>query len=77
MSAQRVAKLSSMDAALQKLVQASGLTLPLAAQIVDLILASGASRHETMNALTVVRMTLDQLPISLDPDPESLSPDPS
>ena len=53
------------DGNLGQMVSATGRTLPLAAQIVNALLESGASRLEAETALGIVGMILPTLPISL------------
>ena len=50
---------------IERMIQCSGLTLPLAGRIVDLIVDSGASRLEVLAALSIVENLLTTLPVPL------------
>lgn len=50
------------------MVQHTGLAVPLAAQMIGLIMDSGASHYEAETALRVTEALLQRLPISLRPD---------
>jgi hypothetical protein len=51
---------------IERLIDATGASLPLAARIIGLIVESGASKLEVASALDVVRIALPRLKISLD-----------
>lgn len=50
---------------MDRMIEATGVTLPLAARMVALVLDSGASQVEVLTALAVVRTVTDLLPIPL------------
>lgn len=52
-----------MDRDIERMVENSGVSVPLAARIVSLILDSGASGVEVSIALTIVRSVLHALPL--------------
>ena len=59
-----------MDGALDQLVKHTGMTVPLAGQIVQTIMDSGASHVEIRAALEIVATVLPTLPVSLTVDRE-------
>jgi len=64
--AMRAVESICMDAALKRMVESTGATVPLAAQFLVLILDSGASHIEVTAAMKVVESLLVTLPISYD-----------
>jgi hypothetical protein len=54
-----------MDSDLERMIENTGVTLPLAARIVGLVLDSGASQIEISVALAIVGTTLNLLPVPL------------
>ncbi len=54
-----------MDRGIERLIECSGLSLPLAGRIADLIVASGASRLEVLAADSIVDKLLLTLPIPI------------
>jgi hypothetical protein len=55
-----------MDSGIERMVRATGATVPLAARIVSLVLDSGASQAEVTSALSIVEIVLARLPITYD-----------
>jgi hypothetical protein len=55
-----------MDRDIDRLIEATGAVVPLAARIIGLIVESGASKLEVISALDIVKVTLPRLKISLD-----------
>ena len=51
-----------MDSDIERMVEATGVSMPLAARIVRLVLDSGASQIEIITALDLVRTVLSLLP---------------
>lgn len=56
----------NMDSDIDRLIEATGASVPLAARIIGLIVESGASKLEVISALDIVKVTLPRLKISLD-----------
>lgn len=54
-----------MDSDLQQLVDATGMTMPLAGRIVSVVLASGASQMEIRTALEIVDKVICLLPVPI------------
>ena len=54
-----------MDRDIERMVEATGVSLPLAARMVSLVLDSGASQIEVATALEIVRSILSLLPAEL------------
>lgn len=54
-----------MDDDIARMVESTGLSLPLAGRFVDLIVDSGASRLEVLAALSIVQTILPTLPVPL------------
>lgn len=57
-----------MDRDIERLVEATGVTLPLAARIVSLLLDSGASKVEILAALAIVGNVVNRLSVTFDHD---------
>lgn len=55
-----------MDSDIERMVEATGASLPLAARIVRLVLDSGASQTEVSAALRIVEIVLGRLPVTFD-----------
>ena len=51
---------------IERLIDATGVSLPLAARIVSVVLDSGASHVEVSTALNLVQIVLGRLPITFD-----------
>lgn len=54
-----------MDRDVERMIEATGLAMPLAGRIVGLVLDSGASQVEVLTALDLVRTVLTLLPAEL------------
>ncbi|MGH9666208.1 MAG: hypothetical protein ACRD9L_17415 [Bryobacteraceae bacterium] len=50
-----------MERGIERMIESSGLSLPLAGRIVELIVDSGASRLEVLSALSIVQNLLTTL----------------
>ena len=57
-----------MESPVERFVNHTGQSLPLAAQMLDLIVASGASHIEIVAALNMISFVLPTLQTSLVPD---------
>lgn len=54
-----------MDADLQRMIDVTGVSMPLAARIIGVVIDSGASQVEICTALSLVRTIIDLLPVPL------------
>jgi hypothetical protein len=52
-----------MDSDIERMIEATGVSMPIAARIVSLVIDSGASQIEILTALDLVRTVLSLLPV--------------